>query len=130
MKSLKSLKAPKILYFTKGRAPTKEDRAAVEKLGVPVSYRNAAYIDPDSPLEPCAGVAGAVPKQYRDEFEHAAKVVAEYGKAVKKHNDELKKLDTPAPETPPVDPSKEPANGTGETPPAQLQPPEGWKTGN
>lgn len=128
--NMKNLKAPKILFFTKGRVPTASEREAADKLGVPVCFRNASFIDPESGVEPCAGVAGAVPKNYAKEFESASKVIGQYAKAVKEHNEQLKALDTPAPQTPPKDPTKEPANGTGDTPPAPVKPPEGWKAGN
>lgn len=59
-----------LLYFVSGFAPSKEDIEYTSKFeGVNLSYRNAGYVFPDTPLEECDAVGGpAVPKQYAEKY--------------------------------------------------------------
>lgn len=59
-----------LLYFVPGFAPSKEDIAYTAQFtDVNLSYRNAGYVFPDTPLEECDAVGGpAVPPQYSEKY--------------------------------------------------------------
>jgi hypothetical protein len=80
---MKTLKQPKILFFTAGPAPSAAERIAAMELGIPVMWRNGAAHTVGE-IEPCDGVAGSVPKCYKDKKVKSAKgVIADYQKALK-----------------------------------------------
>lgn len=58
------MKAPKILFFVDGMAPSAEDLAAASEINGQVVFRNARAVPSEGALETCDGVAGKVPPQY------------------------------------------------------------------
>lgn len=102
------MKAPKILFFVDGMAPSAEDMAAASEINGQVVFRNARAVPSEGALETCDGVAGKVPPQYSKlpTAEQATKAHAAKVKA-------LKKGDSPAPVAP-VAPQgdADPATGT------------------
>ena len=70
------LKKTKILFFTEGTVPTSEELNASEAYGSNVVFRNASLVpEPEmkggkqfnlGSIEDCEGVAGAIPKLYKD----------------------------------------------------------------
>ena len=67
---MRSLQAPKRLYFIEGMVPTPEDVLAANELDGRVSFRNAHLVDNDgaSALEECDSVHGKVPPRYKAAF--------------------------------------------------------------
>lgn len=61
---MNALKAPKILFFVDGMAPSSEDMAEAAEITGQVCFRNARAISAEGSLEACDGVAGKVPPQY------------------------------------------------------------------
>ena len=51
------------IFFIKGSIPTEAEKAAIEKVGTK-RIRNASLVSPNTSLEKCTSVAGAVPEQY------------------------------------------------------------------
>ena len=57
----------KVLYFISTNKPTNYDRQRAAKTAQAVSFRNLAYVKPDSPVEQCDAVMGdVIPTQYAD----------------------------------------------------------------
>ena len=56
---------PFILFFVAGMVPTSAEVTDAATYG-PVAFRNASFINPTDAIEPNDGVAGLVPKSYRD----------------------------------------------------------------
>ncbi len=54
----------KVLYFIKGSSPTKEEIENALKCGTQM-FRNAHAVTSFDFIEPCDGVAGAVPDRYK-----------------------------------------------------------------
>lgn len=75
-----SNKQPRFLYFIKGAIPSDIESLEAEQLGSNVAYRNANFISDTEALEPCDGVAGAIPSIYKKQ-PRAAAVFDEYMKA-------------------------------------------------
>jgi hypothetical protein len=107
------MKLPKILYFINGASPNAADLKAAHKLKGNVVFRNALFVDnePHS-LELCEGVAGAVPKLYKEKFPTAEDAVSKFEKDLKALTDKTgeeiapdlnkvpEKTETSKPETP------------------------------
>lgn len=73
---MKSAKQPKILFFSAGRIPTAKEKLEAINLGIPVQWRNGAA-HADGEFEPCDGVAGAVPAEYKKKKVKTAKQVVD-----------------------------------------------------
>lgn len=58
------MKFPRILYFIADAASSKSELADAARYGPNVGYRNATFVG-DEALEPCDGVAGAIPAKYQ-----------------------------------------------------------------
>lgn len=91
------MKAPKILFFVDGVAPTPEDLAEASEISAQVCYRNARAVPAEGSLEACDGVAGHVPAPY--------KKLPTAAQAIKAHAAKVKALaskvgDSPAPAAP------------------------------
>lgn len=56
--------ASKILFFTKDSVPTEAEREAASQIAGNVVFRNGKFAGSELP-EPCDGVAGAVPNNYK-----------------------------------------------------------------
>ena len=56
----------KVIYFIKGRKPSKEQLAKADKMNGVVAFRNVNLFDPNDPIEfGVTHVAGFVPEKYR-----------------------------------------------------------------
>lgn len=91
------MKAPKILFFVDGMAPSPEDMANAAEITGQVCFRNARAVPAEGSLEACDGVAGHVPAPY--------KKLPSAAQAIKAHAAKVKALaakvgDSPAPEAP------------------------------
>lgn len=112
------MKAPKILFFVDGVAPTPEDLAEASEISAQVCYRNARAVPAEGSLEACDGVAGHVPAPY--------KKLPTAAQAIKAHAAKVKALaskvgDSPAPAAPiaPVAPQGDAGTGEPATDPAK-----------
>ncbi len=76
------MKQPKILFFINGPVPSEKDYEEAAEIGVAVSYRNTLFVGGVA-AEPCDGVAGDVPKEYK-KFPTAKQAVAKWKDAIKK----------------------------------------------
>lgn len=104
------MKAPKILFFVDGMAPTPDDMAAAAEITGQICFRNARVIPAEGALEECDGVAGHIPAPY--------KKLPTAAQAIKAHAAKIKALagkvgDAPAPVAP---------SATGNADPAQTGP--------
>ncbi|URA06797.1 hypothetical protein QAY89_gp32 [Xanthomonas phage Langgrundblatt1] len=104
------MKAPKILFFVDGMAPTPDDMAAAAEITGQICFRNARVIPAEGALEECDGVAGHIPAPY--------KKLPSAAQAIKAHAAKIKALagkvgDAPAPSEPAA-PAVPPATGEGE----------------
>lgn len=93
------MKAPKILYFVDGMAPTSEDMQKAADIKGQVCFRNARAVPSEGSLEKCDGVAGKVPATYRN--------MPTAEQAIRSHVEKLKAIaskvgDSPAPVPPPA----------------------------
>lgn len=61
-------KAPRILFFIEGDAPTKREYALAARMGPNTVFRNAGYVPVEGSLEVCDGVTGAVPTRYAEAY--------------------------------------------------------------
>lgn len=71
------MKSPLILYFVHGPVPSEADKEAAAKYPFPVGFRNVDHIGEFFTPEPCDGVDGDVPEQYR-KFPTGAEAVAKF----------------------------------------------------
>jgi hypothetical protein len=56
----------RVLYFITTSKPTNYDRQRASTMNAAVSFRNVAFVKPDSPAEPCDAVMGvSIPTQYQ-----------------------------------------------------------------
>lgn len=103
-------KAPKIIYFINGAAPSAADQLAVLDLGVSVQFRNARFVAADERPEPCDGVAGHVPDAYA-KIPKAEDALKAYRENLEKLRTQLGETAAPAPQG-----AKKGAKATGQTP--------------
>lgn len=73
---MKLAKQPKILFFSAGRIPTAKEKLESIELGIPVQWRNGAA-HAEGEFEPCDGVAGTPPLEYKKRKVKTAKQVVE-----------------------------------------------------
>lgn len=105
------MKAPKILFFVDGVAPSPEDMAQAAEITGQICFRNARAVPAEGSLEACDGVAGHVPAPY--------KKLPTAAQAIEAHAAKLKALaskvgDSPAPVAPVAPPVAPPvAAATG-----------------
>lgn len=79
-----SIKPAVILYFVEGPAPKADDFLKAASLNATVKFRNALAVDPDhGGIEPCDGVAGAVPPVYAKAFPSAEDAIAKKASELK-----------------------------------------------
>lgn len=69
----------KILFFVNGATASKENLLEAQKFNANVQFRNATKIGKDDKVEPCHGVAGAVPETYKG-FPKAEDAIADFEK--------------------------------------------------
>lgn len=58
-------KRKRVLYFVKGRQPTKEQMDRALGMSEDVVFRNATMVGPEDKVERCDAVMGFVPPQYK-----------------------------------------------------------------
>lgn len=73
-------KLPFILFFVAGAVPTTKEIAAATKLRGRVAYRNASAVSVTEGVEPCDGVAGCVPDNYKAKYMSAEKAISLFDK--------------------------------------------------
>lgn len=73
----------KIIYFLEDSSPTSKEEDEAAKLNAHVVFRNSRYVPEDGCLEICNGVAGVVPKRYKEAYPDAKKAISEFEKARK-----------------------------------------------
>lgn len=126
------MKTAKILYFIDGPAPTSEQIMEAASVPAKVVFRNARAVSPDSSLELCDGVMGAVPKTYAKAYPDARTAVeANFAKLQAASKGKFKDTAPPKPDaaqpaqTPvvtPTEPEPNQAPAQAPTAPAQAAP--------
>lgn len=75
-------KAPRILFFIEGDAPSKKEYALAARMGPNTVFRNAAYVPSEGSLETCDGVTGAVPTRYAEAYPSGDAAIEAYNAAL------------------------------------------------